>query len=232
MESLKKEWNPEQNLTAALPGSIGLTKLDFKEDLLDMEGPSKSVQVLIYMKEKGVLMAEDWDYRKNRKGELRVTFKSLKASFGFGLSGEGVVNVWSVVTDATKPPNRSLYGKLSTYFDKLSPCSFLYSERGDGWGPAVTVPVVLDFSEEIANKMVEDFNTGSLETILEKGEESPASRFRNFRWVPMYKLLKTGNDDPAVLDGTKLVSVNLDGVSYNLWDENQMRKHLLPTLNF
>lgn len=228
--SSNQEWNPEESLTAALPESIGVTKFQPGQKL-DIGGPSKSVQVLLYMKGKGVLMAEDWDYRKTRSGDFRITFKALKASFGFGLRGdESVYDIFEVIKGQSNPPNRSLYGQLEQFFDNLTPLNFVYSERGDGWGPAVTAPVEVEYSEDLASKIVEAFNEGNSKAISENGEEHASTRYRNFRWVPLSVLEGTGNDDPAVLDGSKLVSVELDGETLNLWDENQMRKNVVPLL--
>lgn len=229
--SSSSEWNPDVSITAALPESIGTAKFDLKQQKLMLVGPSKSLQILICMKGKGVLMAEDFDPRKSRTGGPRKTFGALKASFGHTLSvDDGEVIVWDIITDPSKPPNVDLYFQLQKCFDKINPLNFTYSERGEGWGPAVTVPVMMEYDENLAQTILNELNAASDEAVKEHGEESMKARYRNFRWVSLEALKDTGNDDAVLDDETKLVKLELDGKAYKLWDENQMRKAVIPHL--
>jgi len=134
------------------------------------------------------------------------------------------------------PANISLYNFFNAIpAENVQTIQFAYSEGREGWGPAVTIPLVLTGhnSKKIelaeANQIVDGLNQKAKAAFEgKKKDDLMTGRFRDFTLVPLSKLLPTGSDQPAVLDENKLEVIEHNGVSCKLWDEPQMRKNLLP----
>lgn len=233
-----QEWNPDKSMTAALEHTINITKVDPCEQLVGRDGPSPSNQALVVMMTNEgahVLMCKDFDLRKLDNSKYRPTHGALKASFGFGFPNDHDFKS-SYEALLKGPANIALY-KL---FDHINPkniksANFVYSEGGQGWGPAVTIPLFLTGDDSaLMNRQEADHIVAQLNQQATAAFESKqpddifTGRFRDFTLVPLKTLLHTGSDQPAVMDEDKLEVIKHNGQDAKLWDESQMRLNLLP----
>ena len=235
------QWDAAKSMTPALEHTINVSKRNINEELVGKEGPSPSNQALVIMltQQEGpcVLMCKDYDLRKLAEkdgGGLRPTYGTLKASFGFGLpQNHNFQNSFEALVKG--PANIALY-KLFDNMDlkNVRTANFVYSEEGQGWGPAVTVPLFLTGSNSIkmelaeAKKIITTLNQTANDVFSTKNKDDiMTGRFRDFSLIPLKLLLQTGSDQPAVFDENKLEVINVDGQLVKLWDESQMRKNLL-----
>ncbi len=237
-------WNEADSMTPALDSRIFY--MDPSQELVGAEGPSPSnLAILVMLLENGphVLMCKDYDPRRGADGELRPTSGALKASFGFTLSKDHKFQN-SVEALRRGPANESLYNLFNVINPKniITP-EFVHFEESLGWGPAVNVPQVVkgadgammkpDESEGILTylneKARQQFEEGKAEST-DPTRPSMKGRFRDFMYMPLELLQNTGSLDPAVRDEDKFLSIEVNGETVRLWDEGQMRHHLIPAL--
>jgi hypothetical protein len=231
------EWNPAVSMTPALESTINVSHFDPHTTLFGADGPSPSNFALVVLNtEEGaqVLMCRDYDERLQQDGSRRPTHGTFKASSGFGMKIDDFMNSFDALVKG--PANVALYNLLSSINgDNLHTMNLAYSESGEGWGPAATIPLFLTgdagspLSSDDVGGLLGGLNIKASEAFETREEgDTISGRFRDFKLIPLDILLGTGNDDPAVADGSKLVTITLDGKEETLWDENQMRKNLLP----
>jgi hypothetical protein len=231
-------WSASKSMTAALAHTINIARINPREELVGKGGPSPSNQALVIILTKQgeyVLMCKDYDLRKLPDGNFRPTHGALKASFGFGLPKDhSFQNSFEALLKG--PANSSLYKLFDTInAAQVQTAPFVYSEGGQEWGPAVTIPLFLtdDKSQAMelaaAEKIVADLNQIASRAFAgKKADDIMTGRFRDFCLILLKTLLQTGSDQPAVLDASKLEIITVDGQPAKLWDESQMRKNLLP----
>lgn len=231
-------WDAAKSMTPALEHTINVAHVDPQKELIGKSGPSPSNQALVVvLTQEGpyVLMCKDYDLRTLPGGQLRPTYGALKASFGFGLPKDHAFqNSFEALVRG--PANTALYRLFDTMdLKNVKTANFVYSEGGQGWGPAVTIPLFLTGNNAIkmefeeAEKILAALNHNAHEVFAAKSEsDTLAGRFRDFSLIPLKSLLKTGSDQPAVLDESLLETIEVDGQLVKLWDESQMRKNLLP----
>lgn len=229
-----------ENMTPALEGTVNVRNANPVEDFIGGDGPSPSnLALVVFLADEEapqILVCKDHDPRTLEGGRLRPTHGTLKASFGFGLPKDHAFrDSYEAITKG--PANEALYGIFDDIGDRFT-CvvpGFVYSEGGERWGPAVTIPVVVrprsgtiddvtslvQALNERANAM---FSARSADDIM-------VGRFRDFSLIPLHSLLGTGSDQPAVYDADKLKVITApDGSRVRLWDEDAMRNNLLPCL--
>jgi hypothetical protein len=224
-----QSWDATKSMTPALPQTIGVSETDPEQVLIGKEGPSPSNQALVVMHTSEgdfVLLCKDYDPRLV-DGKYRPTHGALKASFGFGLPKDHSFES-SFQALVKGPANTALYNLFSKVdLSCVQTGKFAYSEGGKEWGPVSTIPVFISVDFDMANKLVAQLNQISQQTFDNRKNDFEG-RFRDFTLLPLKALLSTGNDQPAVLDESKLEMIMVDGVPTKLWDESQMRKNLLP----
>jgi hypothetical protein len=233
------KWDAAKSMTAALHGSCQVIAVESDTSLIGKSGPSPANFSLVAVLKEDlphVLMCKDYDPRQLQDGSFRPTHGSLKASMGFGLpKGHSFETSYDAMVKG--PANTALYNMLSDTDLILKTASFAYLEEGEGWGPAVTIPLILTsqkghLSSDDVEQWLNTLNERASDAFKNRSSDTSLDgRFRDFTLVPLKALLSTGSDKPAVLQEDKLMRIEHNGVTEKLWDEPQMRQALLPALD-
>lgn len=233
------KWDAAKNMTAALDGSCQVIAVDPDACLIGKDGPSPANFTLVVLLKEDlphVLMCKDYDPRQLQDGTFRPTHGSLKASMGFGLPKEHSFET-SYDAMVNGPANTALYNMLKETDLIFRPAPFAYLEQGEGWGPAVTIPLILTsqkghLGSDDVEQWLSTLNQRASDAFKNRSSDTSFDgRFRDFTLVPLKTLLSTGGDQPAVLQGDKLMRIEHNGATEKLWDEPQMRQALLPALD-
>lgn len=227
----EQTWDEKSSMSAALESTINVFRDDPTKKVIGSDGPSPSnLALVVFVTEKGpqILMAKDYDPRKLDTGKFRPTYGSLKATFGFGLkAGEFSTSQEALLRGSANVSLYQMFDKFSS--DSITLTNLSYQERGEEWGPAVTIPVFIKTSFEDATKTLKEVNDTALQAYETKAEgDLFTGRFRDFTLIPLATLKHTGSMTPAVYDEANLEVIQLPNGPVKLWDEAQMRQNLLP----